>query len=116
MTDKTDIRLSVRMTRAERDALKERAGSDGISGFVRRQLFGKRAARRSTQPTKPKIAEILGKLGASGALASLKALSEAARHGTLELDEEQEKHIEIACSDVAEIKSLLMKALRIKED
>lgn len=116
MTDDTDIRLSVRVTRAERDALKKRAGSDGISVFVRRQLFGKRAAMRSTQPAKPQTAEILGKLGASGALASLKALSEAARLGTLALDEDQTRQIETACTDVAEIKSLLMQALRIKED
>lgn len=116
MTNDADIRLSVRMSRTERDALKERAGSDRISVFVRKQLFGKHASKRSGQPAKPQIAEILGKLGASGALAALKDLSEAAHHGTLELDHDQTIQIEIACGDIAEIKSLLMRALRIKED
>lgn len=89
------------------------AGSRSVSGYVRDQLFARGAASR--KPNKNELAQMLGKLGTSGLAVSVNELSRLARLGALPLSDETEAQLRAACADIAAIKSVLMRALGIKE-
>lgn len=61
-------------------------------------------------------AQILAKLGQSDMAHSMRELSSAAKSGALLVTPETEAQLVQATRDIVEIKSLLMKALKIKED
>lgn len=111
-----DIRLSVRLTPEERLALQDRAGDVPISAFVRAQLLGKaRTSRTTPAPDRHALAQILGLLGETSVFRALSALEKAVQIGALPEDEEIRSTLAAARADLAEIKSLLMHALRTQE-
>lgn len=114
MTDRTPTKpISIRLTPQERAELVRRAGGRSLSGYVRAQLFTRGAASRRTG--KGELAQVLGKLGASGVASSVNELARLARLGALPVSDETEAELRIACADIAAIKSILMRALGIKE-
>jgi len=119
------IPFSIRFTPAEKAELEHRAGSAPLGVYARERLLG-RAERnyrrlRTKQTKAPTVdrtalAQVLGLLGKSERERNLKYISEAARVGALLLTPDVLEHIDQACRDIAEIKSMVMKALGIKED
>ncbi len=113
--------LSVRLTPEEHAALKDAAGSLTVSAHARRKLLGDKAAAKSRMTRSPKTdqvvaAKLLAALGRSQLAASLSTLAKAARSGALPVTEDVEAALLHACADVADMKSALMRTLRIKED
>ena len=76
------------------------------------------AARKEVAPT-PKIdkvllAQILGVLGKSELPSSLCLLAVAAESGSLMLDEETDEQLKEACSDIHDIRLILISALGLR--
>lgn len=114
-----DTRLTIRLTPEELAQLEAKAGDRALSAFVR-DLALERAARRKTAQHQPgdvttALAQVLALLGRSGALTSLAAIGTAAQNGVLELDEVTLARLNTGLDDLAMIKRLLMKALRVAE-
>ena len=112
-----DSRLSVRLTPEERLELERRAGGVRLSEYVRRSLLGSFRDKNRDAPIDQKqreLAQILGLLGQSGAFQALVDLSEGMRIGALPADEETKEAILAARTELAEIKTKLMRALRTK--
>jgi len=112
--------LSLRLTATQRRELERRAGRKSLSDYIRMQLFAANDNTPNLDPSLPlnryqALARILAKLGQNGASKNLQALAEAARSGSLVLDEESKAALLQASADIAEIKSLLMQSLGIKE-
>jgi len=111
----------LRLSEAERAALEVRAGRQPLGAYIRTQLF---AANDNTPPRRASglsrddrklLAAVLARLGRSGLPDTLHELREAARSGSLLLDPAAMAKLENACAGTAAIKSMIMRALRIKE-
>lgn len=116
-TKTQDTRLSVRLTPEERLELERRAGDARLSDYVRRSLLGTSRDKSRDIPVDQRqrdLAQILGLLGQSGVFQALADLSEGMRIGALPADDETKATIDAAHAELAEIKSLLMAALRTK--
>lgn len=113
MPKKTKL-ISIRVMEAEHKALQKRANGLSLSAYIRACLFAD--TRLSSQDDKKLLAQILAKLGQSNIANHLRDLANLARSGSLPLTPETTAKLDQACQDIAEIKSSLMNALRIKED
>lgn len=109
---KTNL-LSIRLSFKERKQLETMAGKTLLSTYVRNRLFSK--SQQVTNEDQKNLAQILAKLGQSNMAANLRELTQLARSGSLALTPETIDKLDQACTDIAAIKSMLMKALRIKE-
>jgi hypothetical protein len=120
---KTRIILSVPVSPEQRAQLERRAGREPLSAYARGLLF---PANDNAPPSPPRriaapvkdhaaLASVLAKLGASGIAPSLQEMARLSRLGALPLSSEIEAAMQQACRDVADIKSLLMTALGIRE-
>ncbi|MEW5421953.1 hypothetical protein HNS03_08530 [Amorphus sp. 3PC139-8] len=112
--------VSIRLTAEERALLERRAGSLGLSTFIRNRLFedGAEARRpRGRFPVKDQqaLAQVLAFLGKAGLAANVAELAKAMRVGTLPVSEETETALQVACADIAAIKVAVMRALGIQE-
>jgi hypothetical protein len=110
--------LSVRLTPAERADLEARAGDVPVSTYAKGLLFAvtARPARLSSRnPTLDHqiIGQLLGALGRAEIAPHLRELAEAARSGSLPLDEITTAQLHEACHDVALMRSELMRALGV---
>lgn len=111
--------LSVPVSPEQMAQLAYRAGRQPLSAYARDQLFPandntppKAARPRSGQKT-ALAAKSLALLGATAS--SLKAIANVMSSGLLPVSPDTEAAVLKACADVTEIKSLLMKALGIRE-
>ena len=106
--------FSIRLSKAEREALEAAAGTTPLGAYVRRQLLATAVPRRGQRnPVANTIAlaQVLGLLGKSSACKGLVDLGLAARSGALALSPEIEAHIVAACDDIRKIRRLLLGAL-----
>lgn len=114
--------LSIPLTRDLKADLERRAGRQPVSAYARGVLFPAndntpqmlRSPRRSRKD-RLAVATVLARLGAMDAAANLHELARLARFGALPMTPEVEAALLQACDDIAEIKSLLMKAIGIRE-
>lgn len=109
--------LSVPLSPEQRAELELRAGRQPISAYARAQLF---AANDNNKPTKiPRshpakaIPQALANLGPSAT--ALKQIASGIASGVVPLSPDTEVAIIKACHDIADMKSMLMKALGIPE-
>ena len=112
--------ISFRVNEAERDWLLRRAGSQSVGAYCRSQVLrgAKIKATKKTYSASDRevhLAQALALLGQSGVASALAHLSEAVVLGTVPISPSVEHDISVACQDVAEIKTLLMLALRTAE-
>ncbi|AEI93857.1 hypothetical protein [Roseobacter litoralis] len=119
MTDKNknpERRLSVRLTPDEYDTLKDQAGDERLSTFVRNRLLKRTAARRSIpKPQAKNVAKTLALLGRSQAVDILRSFARAAEVGSFVLDPETHTQLRLALHELIELKRALMAALFTKE-
>jgi hypothetical protein len=106
--------ISIRLNFRERKLLEKLAGKTPLSSYIRNRLFSHTDC--ITKDDKNQLAQILGLLGQSNIASNLRELTSLARTGSLFLTPEITSKLEQACNDISEIKSMIMKALRIKED
>lgn len=112
--------VSIRLTADERARLERRAGSLGLSTYIRNRLFNEAAETRLPRgkfPVKDQqaLAQVLALLGKTGLASNVAELAKAVRIGTLPVSEETETALQAACADIAAIKAALMRALGIRE-
>lgn len=121
---KPRILLSVPLEPEQKTELMRRAGRQPLSAYVRERLFAandnapsKARQKRHSSPVKDHAAlsALLAKMGKLDAAASLTDLARLARMGALPMSPETEAALNQACADVAAIKSLLMKALGVRQ-
>ena len=116
--------LSIPLTPDHKADLELRAGAKPLSLYAREILFpandnariGRRSARQSfSRKARQDSAALLAKLGQSEMGASLRDLHLLAKLGALPFTPETEAAIQQACADIADMKSMLMKALAVRE-
>jgi len=116
--------LSVPLSPEQMTDLSRRAGRAPLSAFARAQLFpandnqpAPATRTRGTAPVRDEaaLAEVLAKLGKTDLGATFREMAQLVRLGALPLTPETESYIQQACRDIADIKTLLMKALGIRE-
>lgn len=121
---KTRCILSVPLSPEQMADLARRAGRMPLSAFARAQLFSANdnqpapsVRTRGVAPVwdEAALAEVLAKLGKTDLGVTFREMAQLARHGALPLTPETESYIQQACRDIADTKSLLMKALGIRE-
>lgn len=108
--------LSIRLTAAERADLEARAGDQPVSTYAKSLLFAVTARAARLSPRNPSLdhqilAQLLGALGRAEIAPNLRELSDAARSGSLPLDELTTCQLHEACHDVAIMRAELMRAL-----
>lgn len=107
--------FSLRITPVQRRRLRSDAGSMTVGQYVRHCLFEnptpqKRVFRRPVQDEKA-LTQLLGALGKGRLSNNLNQLAKAAHSGSLPLSPETEKALQAACTEVLEIRALVVKAL-----
>ncbi|MEM0930061.1 MAG: hypothetical protein AAGI89_12315 [Pseudomonadota bacterium] len=112
--------ISFRVNEAERDWLLKKAGSQSLGAYARARVLAGAKIKAKKTASSPKerdvhLAQALALLGQSGVASALGALSEAVVLSTVPMSEAVEHEITMACQDIAEIKTLLMMALRTTE-
>ena len=111
--------FSIRLTDAEREALKMAAGTKPVGSFVREKLLDTVAPRKATRRPASDTAmlgKILATLGRSGLSTSLADLGAAARLGTIVITPETEASILAVCADIQEVKRMLVRGLGLAEE
>ncbi len=115
--------VSVRLTEQERALLERVAAKQSLSSFMRQCALmqagqAPKPRKEQQRPTEQKVqlAQILALLGASDIFRSMSTFAKLSEQGALPLSEETESQIQQACSNIKQIKTLLMRALRVKED
>ncbi len=108
--------VSVRLSDSERAALAVRAGSQPVSTYIKRVLFGDNpaSARRNARHVttdQQLLARVLAQLGKSGLGESLVSMAIMAASGVLYVDQDTLAYLRRACEDVREMRRLLMEAL-----
>lgn len=103
--------FTIRLTEKERTALERRSGRKSLGAYIRACLFKSSASKAN----KSDIASLLRWLGKSDIAANIRELAQAARSGSLPVSPETSAKLDKACQDILAIKSMLMKALGIKE-
>ncbi len=114
--------LSLRLTFAERALLEKKAGGQSLSGYIKNELFGGTgatpafglslgASSRRVGTKDRLLAQILAKLGESELGPSMNELAQAARSGSLYVNDLVESQLVQACADIAELRLLLLEAL-----
>ena len=103
--------LSVRVSDAEREWIRKKAGKQSVNAFVRDRIFADKPASTAGVSRKD-IARLLSELGRSGMAASLRTLAESASIGALVLDDELNEELTLALQAVGEIRDAVLKALR----
>jgi hypothetical protein len=106
--------FAVRLTEAEKAALKARAGSRPLGAYIREMaLDGLPEARRRRSPVRDgeALGRALGLLGQSRIANNLNQIAKAANQGSLPVTDEVEADLRAACAHIAEIRCLLLEAL-----
>lgn len=111
--------LTIRIRRDQRIALKKAAGNKSLGPYVRSQLFDDDGSLRASKRTKalsdPELlAQALMLLGQTKVSNNLNQLAKAANYGALDLSPQVYEDLSQACAHVAEIRTLLIKALGLK--
>ena len=107
--------FSIRLTVTEHQKLKQAAGKRPVGVYIREKLFDgemvKRRVRRNVEPDSEAIARLAGLLGQSRIANNLNQLAKLAHVGNLPVDDAVKVDLVEACEYVAEIRSVLLKAL-----
>lgn len=114
--------LSIPLTLDLKAELERRAGRQPVSAYARGVLFPandntprKPSVPRHSRMDRRDMAAVLARVGAMQASASLQELARLGRLGALPMTPEVEAALLQACADIAAIRTILMKALGLRE-
>ncbi|WP_420133550.1 plasmid mobilization protein [Rhodopseudomonas sp.] len=122
MTDAPKVRdrsapLSVRFSDAEKARLAQLASGQPLGQYIRERVLGSELAPRRAVRAPLKDADALGQalalLGRSRLASNLKQIAKAANQGSLPVTAELEADLRLACSQVFEMRCLLLRALGV---
>ncbi|WP_217351651.1 plasmid mobilization relaxosome protein MobC [Ruegeria sp. HKCCD8929] len=119
-TTRSCPRVTLRLSVEDHARLKELAGSMALATYIRAQVLGKTLPRRKPRSTasvadKQALAQILGLLGQSRIANNLNQLAYHANVGSLAIDDETKAQIHEAYDHVLLIRTVLIKALGLRE-
>lgn len=116
--DKRPAPFSIRLSADERAYLERKAGHRPLGRYIRAKLLGDGETPRKTSRA-PSIdyamlGQVLGVLGQSEIATHLCLLAMAAETGRLELEDADRIALNEACTDIREVRTLLVNALGLK--
>lgn len=107
------VPVSLRLTPVEKARMIKRAGKMPLSEYMRACLLDSATQGHSTDPqARAAIGKVLALLGRSEFATSFRDLAYAAKIGALPVDQEIVDEISQACSDIREIRALLIESLQ----
>lgn len=113
--------LSIRMSDEERVILKHEAGNRSLASYIRQMALGDAEAPRRKIKAKPALdavllGQVLGKLAQSDQVSCLFLLLTAAECERVAITKQDRAALRDACSNVQEMRVLLLKALGLRGD
>jgi len=114
--------LSIRVTHEEREWLIKASGNMSVNAYVKQCVFHAndnvpaKLRKGSLTQDRKSLAQILGKLARLDIFSTIKGLFKAMESGHLHLKPETEDALRQACSDIREIRRMLITALGIKAE
>ncbi len=107
------VPVSLRLTPVEKARLIKRAGKTPLSEYMRACLLDSATRGSPVDPqAKAALGKVLAFLGRSEFAASFRDLAYAAKIGALPVDQEIADEIGQACTDIREIRALLIESLQ----
>lgn len=110
--------FSIRFTADERAYLDAKAGNKPLGAYIRDVLLGdygeKRGSYRKPKTDETQAAAILAERGRSRMPSNLNQLAKAANCGTLDVSEDTEAQLQMACAAVIAMREALFIALGLK--
>ncbi|MEM6661447.1 MAG: hypothetical protein AAF666_04625 [Pseudomonadota bacterium] len=108
-----DAPFSLRLSFAEKAALKKLAGDAPLGAYIKAVLGAaiREGRQVSTAPDSESLGRVLGALGKSRLSQNVNQLAKAVNTGTLLVTPETEAELKQACADIAAIRAELMCAL-----
>lgn len=113
--------VSVRLTAAEKAALKDMAGSKGLSTYLRDKALdgmvgqARRVHRPKPGPNTRILSELLACLGRTGLAGNIRRLADAAERGALQFDPDASRDLKSAFNDIAAMRTMLVDGLGLRE-
>ena len=112
--------VSLRMSFEEKARLERDAAGMSVAAYIRWRLFEPSAPPPKTRGKFPvndhrSLTKLLGLLGQSRIANNLNQLARAANTGSLAMDPQTERDLRAAAQDVADMRRLLMEALRLED-
>lgn len=112
--------ICLRVSPEEKARLEHDAGNMTLSAYIREKVLGENAAprkRRMTRPIKDHkiIAQLFALIKQTQCWNNLNQIAKAINSNTWMITPESEKALRDACKAIIEIRSLLMKALGLRE-
>ena len=112
--------FSVRLTLAEKTQLKAWAGRRTLGRYIRDKLFGDSASPRREQRRPQRddqmLAQMLARLGQSRLSQNMNQLAKLANSGALGVDEDLTRDLHRACSDLRDMRRVLIEALNVEPE
>ena len=113
-------RITIRLTEEEKSLLEKAADGMTLSAYIRARIFYgelKPIHTRRVQPIRDQktLAQLLGILGQSRMANNLNQLAKAVNTGSLPLTPDVEQDIKKACSNISEMRVMLIKALGLRD-
>lgn len=112
--------FSLRLSANERGWLEERAGGRPLGTYIRSRLFGdddvleRRAVPRTPKTNTKELARLLTTLGQSRLSQNMNQIAKAANMGVIECSPELEAELHLACREISDMRSMLVRALGIQ--
>tara|TARA_R110000787_G_scaffold166227_1_gene279251 strand:- start:11889 stop:12305 length:417 start_codon:yes stop_codon:yes gene_type:complete len=117
---KSPAPFSIRLSADERGYLERKAGQRPLGQYIRRKLLGDEETPRNTTRA-PSVdyallGQLLGMLGKSEQVSCLFHLLAAAEADRVQLEEQERKALNEVCTDVREMRALLIRALGLRSE
>ncbi len=114
------VPFSIRLSADERSMLERKAGNKPLGTYIRDRLLEGRARERtsvrSPRPDYALMGKVLAALGPTDLATSICMMAKLAERGSLLVDDECAVSLQNACSDIREMRLLLVRALGLRQD
>ena len=112
--------FSIRLTSEEKAQLQAWAGRRTLGRYIREKLFGDSASPRREQRRPQRddqmLAQMLARLGQSRLSQNMNQLAKLANSGALGVDEDITRDLHRACSDLRDMRRVLIEALNVEPE
>ncbi|MEL6549709.1 MAG: hypothetical protein AAFQ54_05610 [Pseudomonadota bacterium] len=117
---KTPPPFSLRLTFEERAKLEDAANGVPLGAYIMAVLFKQElpsVQRRGTKPVADhaELARLLALLGASRLSSNVNQLAKAVHSGSLPVTPDTEAELKLACTDITEMRDILVRALGLQD-